>query len=417
MSCQSARAQVKRDGGQTNQPCRDAERVRCRRRTRPAALAYPFTRSSLTPCTHPLPSLSPRDHRHSVNLGFELCKTDLLEHVLSSGQLIEDEARRWARQLASAVSHLHACDIVHLDVKLENMFIDQSDRLKLGDLGLASVAPAGTLTSKLCGSGVYAAPEVLLSKDFGEYDGRAADIWSAGVCIFVMIRGRFPFHLGHPTSLFSAYREAVQIATASGTVPMRKPLVLGSKQQRDALSPSLLAMLDGCLSLTPEDRPSAASLVACQWLQEGVDEAAAEVETLVEAICVDVGEAEVPASPSPKSVEDSNEDTLESTASVTTSEEGASEEGGEAYATPKTSPQLAPRKLESPACEKITLQFKTAKLLRSNLSLPPKVTISAWDSDVSASSPGSMRRERQGAVMRSVPYKRKTRMSWLAQSH
>ena len=90
-----------------------------------------------------------------INLGFDLCRTDMLEHVLSKQRLVEADAAPWVRQLVRAVAHLHACDVVHPDIKLENLFIDQDDQLKLGDLGLSAFARHGSMMRKTCGSGAY----------------------------------------------------------------------------------------------------------------------------------------------------------------------------------------------------------------------------------------------------------------------
>lgn len=205
--------------------------------------------------------------RWSINIGFEICTTDMLEYVLKSGKLTEDESRHWVRQLAGAVGHLHACDIVHLDVKLENTFIDASMQLKLGDLGLAAlVGPSGCL-HKTCGSGVYAAPEVLLSNTYGVYDGRAADVWSVGVCAFVMARGRFPFHVRHQTNGYTAYEDALRRAHEEGAPPQPPPRVLASAAQRETLSTELLTMLDQCIHYEPSHRPTIGELLTTEaWL-------------------------------------------------------------------------------------------------------------------------------------------------------
>lgn len=198
----------------------------------------------------------------------------MLEYVLSRGHLADAEARYWMRQLVSAVSHLHACDIVHLDIKLENVFVNTRNQLKIGDLGLAAIIPAGVLTHKVCGSGVYAAPEVLLGKVFGAYDPRAADVWSVGVCAFVMARGRFPFHVSHQTAGFGAYVEAQRTAREAGAAPAVPPPVLQTLAQRDRLSPSLLAFLDSCISFEPSHRPAVTQLATDAWMV-GTQEAAA----------------------------------------------------------------------------------------------------------------------------------------------
>ena len=202
--------------------------------------------------------------RLSINLGFEVCQTDLLDYVLGRGSLSESETRLRVQELASAVTHLHACGVVHLDIKLENIFLDARQRLKLGDLGLASLSAPNTRIRKVCGSGVYAAPEVVLCKTFGAYDARAADVWSVGVCAFVMARGRFPFHVEHETVGYSAYVEARSLAASFGRV-IEAPLVLRSPAQRASLSEPLLAFLDASIAFEPANRPTAAQLLMHPW--------------------------------------------------------------------------------------------------------------------------------------------------------
>jgi serine/threonine protein kinase len=229
----------------------------------------------------------------------------LLEHVLLRGVLAEAEARPLVRQLASAVDHLHACEVVHLDIKLENIFLDVHGRVKLGDFGLAAVLPAGGLTRKFCGSGVYAAPEVLLTKELGAYDGRAADMWSVGVCIFVMVRGRFPMHQKHQLRGYAAYNEAARIAVNAGLPPINPPHALSSEQQRAAFSPQLMALLDTCICFEPAHRPSAAELSFCTWLLHADDgtpsEAACHTPTVeAKAAHADAARAtSCPRTPSP----------------------------------------------------------------------------------------------------------------------
>lgn len=191
----------------------------------------------------------------------------MLEYVLSRGSLDEVEASKWTNKLCSAISHLHANNLVHLDVKLENIFVDNSNELKLGDLGLSAFSSPGFKISKTCGSGVYAAPEVLTCQQIGAYDGRAADVWSVGICSFVMVRGRFPFNVDVPLRVLGAHATALKIANETGMPkPLRPPLVLNGAQQRSAFSANHLQLLDACLCLSPAARPSIDATAKMPWL-------------------------------------------------------------------------------------------------------------------------------------------------------
>ena len=195
-----------------------------------------------------------RDQVH-VNLGVELCKTDLCDLVVSQGGLGEAEAQVWVRQLVAAVTYLHACDVVHLDIKLDNMFITHAGYLKLGDLGSAIVCSSSCCTSFLCGTKYYAAPEMLMTLELGRYQGRAADVWSIGVSACVMVSCVFPFRSDRPVELYKRYIQG-----------LHTPLVLDSPKKREPYSSLLLQLLDECLAIDPAGRPSASVLGEMPWL-------------------------------------------------------------------------------------------------------------------------------------------------------
>ena len=195
-----------------------------------------------------------RDQWH-VNLGIELCKIDLCDLVVTQGGLAEAEARVWVRQLVAAVTYLHACDVVHLDIKLDNMFITHAGYLKLGDLGSAIVCFSSCCTSFLCGTKYYAAPEMLMTLELGRYQGRAADVWSIGVSACVMVSCVFPFRSDRPVELYKRYIQG-----------LHTPLVLDSPKKREPYSSLLLQLLDECLAIDPAGRPSASVLGEMPWL-------------------------------------------------------------------------------------------------------------------------------------------------------
>lgn len=91
------------------------------------------------------------------------------------GRVDEVNARGIARQLVSAVSYMHSKDIVHRDIKLENILVDlQTKKVKLTDFGLSNAFNKESLLTTHCGSPEYAAPELHSGKSYGF----EVDIWA-----------------------------------------------------------------------------------------------------------------------------------------------------------------------------------------------------------------------------------------------
>lgn len=81
--------------------------------------------------------------------------------------------------------------VVHRDIKLENILLDSGRAMKLIDFGLAAFYLPGKKLRVHCGSPSYAAPEIVARK---MYEGPPVDVWSLGVVLFAMVAGFLPFH-------------------------------------------------------------------------------------------------------------------------------------------------------------------------------------------------------------------------------
>ncbi|KAJ1735837.1 hypothetical protein LPJ61_000343 [Coemansia biformis] len=118
---------------------------------------------------------------------------ELFDHILAHRQLKENDACRLFAQLIAGVTYLHTSNIVHRDLKLENLLLDRNRNIKITDFGFANQfrGPGDDLMSTSCGSPCYAAPELVVSD--GPYVGTAVDIWSCGVILYAMLAGYLPF--------------------------------------------------------------------------------------------------------------------------------------------------------------------------------------------------------------------------------
>lgn len=114
----------------------------------------------------------------------------MLDYIISHGKLKEKQARKFSRQIASALDYCHRNSIVHRDLKIENILISKTGDIKIIDFGLSNLfAPRGHLKT-FCGSLYFAAPELLQAR---AYTGPEVDVWSFGIVLYVLVCGKVPF--------------------------------------------------------------------------------------------------------------------------------------------------------------------------------------------------------------------------------
>ncbi|CAN0425823.1 serine/threonine-protein kinase BRSK2-like isoform X1 [Lampetra fluviatilis] len=115
---------------------------------------------------------------------------ELFDYLVKKGRLTPKEARKFLRQIISALDFCHSHSICHRDLKPENLLLDEKNNIRIADFGMASLQVGDNLLETSCGSPHYACPEVIRGE---KYDGRKADVWSCGVILFALLVGALPF--------------------------------------------------------------------------------------------------------------------------------------------------------------------------------------------------------------------------------
>lgn len=142
------------------------------------------------------------------------------------GRLSESQTRLIAAELILAIEHLHKKGIVYRDMKPENVFIDKTGHIKLGDYGLAKnlekwkAEGDQTRTASVCGTRNYLPPEML----FGRVYSYETDLWSLGIMLFRMLCGVFPFEAPRSKELFYKVKVQEPLLPSGLSRPARKLL-------------------------------------------------------------------------------------------------------------------------------------------------------------------------------------------------
>ena len=105
-------------------------------------------------------------------------------------RLPEEEARKIFKQIIEGLRYIHKKNLSHRDMKLENLLLDADLNVKIIDFGFSIENPKDKTLNVFCGTPSYMAPELAAKK---EYYGHLADIWAAGILLYVLLAGYFPF--------------------------------------------------------------------------------------------------------------------------------------------------------------------------------------------------------------------------------
>jgi len=176
--------------------------------------------------------------------------SDMIRREKKEGGLSETRAKNIFIQLLQAVNYLHSLNIVHRDIKSENVLLKEryTDDVRLLDFGLSRLMPRAELLMTSVGTLDYKAPEVCMRKPYGT----ACDCWSLGVVLYELLSGELP-------CLFTSEESVVAYATDGVSFS-------GSKWNH--VSEAAKDLIRNLLVLEPEQRYTTQKALSCEWLSK-----------------------------------------------------------------------------------------------------------------------------------------------------
>lgn len=168
------------------------------------------------------------------------------------GKLPLRQAQAIFRQLLDGLEFIHNNMVIHGDIKPDNLMFTEDGVLKMSDFGVAEeltdeVDPE--LLSKSAGSPAFQPPEVASGSDL--FSPFKVDVWAAGIVLYIMVIGKYPFSGSNVYTLFES------ISKAEYAIP-------------DTLDPILVDLLHGILHADPRHRLTIQEIIDHEWVREDI---------------------------------------------------------------------------------------------------------------------------------------------------
>jgi hypothetical protein len=177
----------------------------------------------------------------------EWCDGGSLYHLLRDTALDEPQISFISREILSGLAYMHSRNLVHRDIKSDNVLLNLSGSIKIADLGECTQVKACEAQMEMVGSRYWMAPEMLRGRPYG----CPIDVYSFGCVVIEMADGQPPYYDLHQL-------KAVFLTATRGAPPLRSP---------DRWSQTFLDFLAQCLTPDPAIRPTAQQLLRHPFLR------------------------------------------------------------------------------------------------------------------------------------------------------
>ena len=194
---------------------------------------------------------------------------NLFSFVKKRRKLSEKTAKFLFRQIILGIKHIHSQNVVHRDIKLENIIIDFNNTVKICDFGIGKVLDSSNeLLFDKCGTPMYMAPEIILCNKKNGYRGFPVDIWSSGITLYIMLSGTLPFNIKNK-SLDNFSKE---MKNKNYSSDLKYEIVNSYPKQIKNISNEAKDLLNGLLNKNPEKRLTCEQILNHPWLKNNNNE-------------------------------------------------------------------------------------------------------------------------------------------------
>jgi serine/threonine protein kinase len=183
--------------------------------------------------------------KNNLYIILEYCPLGDLHSFFKDDCVKEEYVKHYAKQIVDGMAYLNSMNIMHRDIKPQNILLKDIYSIKLTDFGFAKYYKNIDLSSTLCGSPIYMAPEIMR---LHKYDYKA-DIWSIGVVIYELLYNEFPYNANNQFELMNVIKQ--------NNFKFLDKIVISDDCKN---------FLNSLLEKNPTNRPAYEDIIKSEWL-------------------------------------------------------------------------------------------------------------------------------------------------------